>query len=175
MRRNRRLVTLPFIAAGIYLARFETGYAKPGTFLIMAGEFFRIWGSGYLQKEQKLCTGGPYRMIRHPLYLGSLMIAAGFAILSGSVLLWLLIILYFTVCYYPTIVYEEDILAAKFSDDFKRYTAIVPAFYPTLKLYPDPDLSRFSVEQVLKNKEYNAVLGIIVIYAYLVFISVGWS
>jgi len=171
MRHNRRLVSIPFIAGAIYLAQFRQEHAFPGVILVIAGELLRIWASGHLDKEKKLCTGGPYRIIRHPLYLGSFMIAAGFATLSESVLLWVLVFIYFTFCYCPTILYEEWILSAKFPDDFKRYAAVVPAFYPTLKMYPNPD-ARFSMKQVVRNKEYNAILSIVAIYCYLVFISV---
>ena len=53
--------------------------------LVLLGEAIRIWASGHIEKTKILATGGPYAHCRHPLYVGSLLIALGAAV-AGLVL-----------------------------------------------------------------------------------------
>jgi hypothetical protein len=64
--------------------------------------------------------------------------------------------------------FEEGILREKFGPSFANYASVVPALYPSLSLYPESSTT-FSWQQVLRNKEYNAVLGIVLIYVILFF------
>ena len=41
------------------------------------GEALRIWAAGHLEKGREVTASGPYRLTRHPLYLGSSIIASG--------------------------------------------------------------------------------------------------
>ena len=53
------------------------GFAAP---LWIAGALLRGWGAGHLVKNDALTTTGPYAYLRHPLYLGTILIGTGFAI-----------------------------------------------------------------------------------------------
>jgi protein-S-isoprenylcysteine O-methyltransferase Ste14 len=170
MRRHRRNIGIPFIVVSLLLARFDDRYLMLSVLLATTGELLRIWSAGHLRKEEVLTTGGPYRWIRNPLYLGSFLITGGFCLIAGSLWIWLLAVTYFGLCYAPVIRYEERVLAAKFPDEFPQYAAAVPALYPTVKSYPHKS-TRFSWQQVLVNKEYNAVIGILIAYAYFLFLS----
>jgi protein-S-isoprenylcysteine O-methyltransferase Ste14 len=125
---------------------------------MMIGEFIRIWAAGHLRKEEVLTTGGPYRFVRNPLYIGSFLIGIGFCLISGSVWVWIIMFAYFFLVYVPVVRYEEGVLREKFPE-YSEYAAKVPASFPTLHPY-SPSTS-FSFDQVLRNKEYNAVIGII--------------
>ena len=166
VRRHRRNLGIPLIVAALLLSQFQRQHFWMSVLFVAAGEALRIWAAGHLRKEQMLTTGGPYRFIRNPLYLGSLFLCAGFCLVTGSLWIWLLVPAYFLLCYLPVIRYEESILRQKFSNDFPAYAAAVPAFYPTFKMHPGATTT-FSWRQVIKNKEYNAVLGILLGYAYL--------
>src|SRR5689334_19238126 len=107
MRRYRRLVGIPFLIAALLLAHFKLRFLYPGLAVILCGELLRIWAAGHLKKEEILTTGGPYRFIRNPLYLGSLLIGLGFFLISDSYWILLLIALYFLISYIPVIRYEE--------------------------------------------------------------------
>jgi protein-S-isoprenylcysteine O-methyltransferase Ste14 len=168
IRRHRRNVGIPVVIAVLLLARYEPGFLGISIALVVIGEAIRVWASGHLRKEQVMTTGGPYRSIRNPLYLGSFMIALGFCLVANSFWVWLLVILYFVLCYLPVIRHEEFLLRTKFPAEYPPYAAAVPAFYPTPKLFGSSS-TQFSWEQVLRNKEYNALLGIIAGYIYLVF------
>ncbi|MCI0413422.1 isoprenylcysteine carboxylmethyltransferase family protein [bacterium] len=170
VRRHRRNLGIPLVVAALLLARYEPRVLGFSIALVVAGEAIRIWAAGHLRKEQLLTTGGPYRIIRNPLYLGSFLIAVGFCLVANSVWIWLLVAAYFALCYVPVIRHEESVLRGKFPGEFSQYSADVPALYPTIRLYPNIS-TQFSWQQVLRNKEYNAVLGILVGYAYLVLIA----
>jgi protein-S-isoprenylcysteine O-methyltransferase Ste14 len=166
VRRNRRNLGIPNVLASLILARFQIEFLWISLLFICAGEAIRIWAAGHLRKEEVMTTGGPYRIIRNPLYLGSFFIAIGFCLVAGSIWIWILMLAYFLLCYIPVIRFEENTMREKFPDQYERYAAIIPAFYPTILPYPQSSTS-FSLQQVLRNKEYNAVLGIVLVYAIL--------
>lgn len=169
LRRHRRTIGIPLVIAALLLARYNPRFLIPSLILVVIGELIRIWAAGHLQKEKILTTGGPYRFIRNPLYLGSFLIAIGFGLISGSIWVWILVVAYFALVYIPVIRYEETILRKKFSE-YPPYAAKVPALYPTVFPY-STSTTQFSFEQAWRNREYNAVLGIIVVYIILIFVS----
>lgn len=166
-RRRRRTVAVPLVLIVLYLAHFDETYFLCSYFLIVFGEILRMWAAGHLQKEKILTTGGPYRWIRNPLYLGSFLIALGFYLIMDSRWILLVILVYFGLFYYPVVRYEEKILDEKFPDEYPPYADAIPAFYPTIRMWPHPT-THFSFQQMVKNKEYNAILGILMAYAYLI-------
>lgn len=170
IRRHRRNVGIPLVVAALLLARYEPRFLPISLALVGLGEAIRIWAAGHLRKEQVMTTGGPYRSIRNPLYLGSFLIAAGFCLVANSIWVWLLVILYFALCYVPVVRHEETLLRDKFPAEYPPYAASVPAFYPTPRLY-EISSTRFSWNQVMRNKEYNAVLGILAGYLFLIFVT----
>lgn len=169
LRRHRRTIGIPLVLAALLLARYNPRFLIPSLILVTIGELIRIWAAGHLQKEKILTTGGPYRFIRNPLYLGSFLIAVGFGLISGSIWVWILIVAYFVLVYIPVIKYEETILREKFSE-YAAYVEKVPALYPTFFPY-STSTTQFSFEQAWRNREYNAVLGIACAYIILIFVS----
>jgi protein-S-isoprenylcysteine O-methyltransferase Ste14 len=173
LRRHRRTIGIPLVLAALLFARYNPRFLILSLILVVLGELIRIWAAGHLQKEKILTTGGPYRFIRNPLYLGSFLIAIGFGLISGSIWVWILIVAYFALVYIPVIRYEESILREKFSE-YPAYAAKVPALYPTIFPY-STSTTHFSFSQAWRNREYNAVLGIIVVYIILIFLSYRFS
>src|ERR1700761_6904871 len=51
----------------------------------LAGLALRAWAAGCLYKDRDLATEGPYAYTRNPLYVGTLIVAAGFAVASSSI------------------------------------------------------------------------------------------
>ena len=167
-RRHRRNIGIPLVVLALLLSRFDQKFLIPSIIFVTLGEVIRIWASGHLRKEEILTTGGPYQFVRNPLYIGSFLIAIGFCLVSGNIWIWVIVLLYFLVIYVPVVKYEERILREKFRE-FDAYASNVPAFYPTLRPYSAS--TSFSTDQVLKNKEYNAIMGIMAGYALLYFLS----
>jgi protein-S-isoprenylcysteine O-methyltransferase Ste14 len=168
LRRHRRNIGIPLVILALFLSRFDPRFLIPGIMLVTIGELIRIWAAGHLRKEEVLTTGGPYRFVRNPLYIGSFFIAIGFCLVSGSIWVWIIVIAYFLLVYVPVVKYEESVLREKFPE-FINYSSRVPAFVPTL--YPYEPSTSFSFDQVLRNKEYNAVIGIIAGFLLLYLLS----
>src|SRR5579872_649811 len=50
----------------------------------VVGILLRAWAAGHLEKNQRLATSGPYACTRNPLYIGTLLVAAGLVTASRS-------------------------------------------------------------------------------------------
>ena len=66
------------------------------------GEALRIWAAGHLEKSREVTRSGPYRWLRHPLYVGSSLMAAGLAIAAGSVIVAAIVAIYMTCLLYTS-------------------------------------------------------------------------
>lgn len=113
--------------------------AMTGTGLLVAGGLLRLWAAGYIRKNQEVTRTGPYSLVRHPLYLGTLLAWLGFLILSGNVLLglqtfWLLV---FAV-YYPRVLVEEGRLTERFGAAYITYQHDVPMVLPWHGIHYQP-------------------------------------
>ena len=130
-----------------------------GVPLVVAGEALRIWASGHIRKTQVLATGGPYAHCRHPLYVGSLLIALGAAGASASLWVVLAVAVSF-LAFFPSVMREEtEFIAKKFPEEHAAWAAEVPPFLP--RLTPGgPRASRFEWPQVGVNKEWRTVVAL---------------
>tara|TARA_B110000116_G_C16692310_1_gene515819 strand:+ start:259 stop:876 length:618 start_codon:yes stop_codon:yes gene_type:complete len=108
-----------------------------GFILILIGGFGRLWSSLYIEgnKNEKLISGGPYSMMRNPLYIFSLMLLAGYCCAIQSIAVSGVFLALFVVIYMPTIYNEEKILLSRHSDSYKDYYDRTPRFLPKFKLY----------------------------------------
>jgi protein-S-isoprenylcysteine O-methyltransferase Ste14 len=80
-----------------------------------------------------LVQGGPYAIVRHPGYLGSLLVAVGVAIASGSFAALVLIILSFVATHLYRISAEEKMMLSTFGEQYREYsqktTRLLPWIY----------------------------------------------
>ena len=68
-----------FAAVFLWLARPTWATMAASLLLVVPGLWLRGYASGYVKKNAELATTGPYAHTRNPLYLGSMLIAFGFA------------------------------------------------------------------------------------------------
>lgn len=137
-----------------------------GTLFIVPGLLIRALASGHVEKNERLAMTGPYAYTRNPLYLGSFVMASGFALAARSLWIAALFIVMFVAIYLPVIRAEEAFLAQHFPE-FAEYARRVPRLAPN----PTPPGKRhwaFSWNLYRKHKEYNATLGAVAIMAALV-------
>ncbi len=128
-----------------------------GALVAFVGVAIRAAASGHVKKNQELTKTGPYAYTRNPLYLGSIIIAAGFAIAALSVWIVLILIIMFLAIYIPVIRSEEAFLRNTFSD-FDDYCGRVPRIVPrSSRAYEGA--GTFSRDLYLKHREYNALVG----------------
>lgn len=155
----RRRVALGFIAgiAAIVLSDPTPRSLALGAIVAALGEAMRIWAAGHLEKGREVTMSGPYRLTRHPLYLGSTIIGIGLAIASASVIVALLAGLYLAVTLTAAISTEEAHLTEKFGEAYPEYREGRAAGVTR----------RFSLARAMKNREYRAVIGLLVVLALL--------
>jgi protein-S-isoprenylcysteine O-methyltransferase Ste14 len=151
----------------LWLARPTWKLMALSLVLVIPGLWLRGYAAGYVKKNTELTRTGPYAYTRNPLYLGSIMIAFGFAWASGSWVILVSLAVGFLAIYLPTIRSEEEYLRAHFPS-FEEYTRQVPRLFPRLtaaKSSVPP--GRFSRERYLHHREYNAFMGAAALYAVL--------
>ena len=115
--------------------------------LSLLGLALRAWAAGCLAKNRELATGGPYAYTRNPLYIGTLLVAAGLAIASRSPGLAVLFAAVFLLVYLPVIQNEEQHLR-KIFPEYAAYAERVPALIPRLSAGSRKKFESFSRELV---------------------------
>jgi len=149
----------------LYLARPRWWSLGVGSAVALAGVAIRALSSGHVNKNEELATNGPYAYTRNPLYLGSIVIAAGFALAALRWELALALVALYLAIYMPVIRGEEQFLRQRFSS-YADYCARVPRLVPRLRA-GDTGRMNFSAELYRKHREYNALLGTLAIIAAL--------
>ncbi len=166
-RRIRVPLGFLFVIFYFWLARPTMESLLTSLILIVPGILLRSYASGYVRKNMELATTGPYAYTRNPLYLGSILIAFGFALAARSLWIVLALALIFLAIYWPVILSEEEYLRAHFSG-YENYARRVPRLLPRLRTRGDNIGGSFSLELYRRHREYNSVLGTICIYLALV-------
>lgn len=110
----RLLIGLPVL--------FISGYlAKKGLRIIF----------GQVRKKPEVIEESVFKIVRHPIYLGSILFYLGLIILSCSIastVIWLIIIVF----YYNISRYEEKLLLGEFGIKYKNYMERVPMLIPKI-------------------------------------------
>lgn len=174
----------------IIVGRYEPAFATIGThwgphgpliaglaalLVVLAAMSVRVWGASYLSAStvwdeevhtESLIVAGPFRFVRHPLYLGNMLLAAGLgaaAPLSG----WIFIIVANALFIRSLIAFEEERLAIRYGEAYRRYRCEVPAMLPRLTPAPAHQLVPPSVTQGLKAESFTMFLlaGVIGLFA----------
>jgi protein-S-isoprenylcysteine O-methyltransferase Ste14 len=174
--KNLRVRFLVLYLAGCALVLFV--HPEPvawwvGLVGIVAGALLRGWGAGHLVKGERLTITGPYAWVRHPLYLGTLLVGVGFALMLGG---WLslailgIFLLWFLLDYFPRKERSESSrLEALHGAVFSDYRAAVPALIPRLHAWRPRQSGaricgselRWSLERYSENNELGALLGLL--------------
>ena len=112
-----------------------------GIVCAFVGASLRTWGSAYLNPSivqsgvmhgEGVLAAGPYRFVRNPLYLGTLIHTFALALLmppSGAIFTIIAISLF----QLRLIAGEESFLTAKLGEPYTAYCAKVPRLLPALK------------------------------------------
>src|SRR5262252_9398211 len=164
-RRIRVPLGFAFAALYIWLAHPTRISLVLGGLVTVPGIALRAFASGHVKKNEELTTSGPYAYTRNPLYLGSLIMASGFAVAARSVWVLLLMLILFVTIYLPVIRAEESFLRATFSN-FEDYARHVPRLRPRLTAYQNQSAC-FAPSLYWRHREYNAILGTAAVLAAL--------
>ena len=176
----------------LVFAREPHVYALTVGFIIAAaGEVLRLWATGHLTKNVELTTSGPYAHIRHPMYVGTFLIMAGFLIaatipsdwsvsfLRPNLYILLVSFLVFVFYYFPyKDAREADRLIRRFGEPAKHWIENVPRFLPRFKPFVrlpnsstlDSPLKadrKWSIKQLVENSEEGVPLVILIGFALI--------
>ena len=176
---RRIRVPLGFVTAAVFFV-----FARPtGRSLlsslpaVLVGLWLRGYAAGYVKKNAELTCTGPYAYTRNPLYLGSMLLAFGFAVAAGRVWLGVLLVGLFLAIYWPTILSEESFLRGAFPE-FGAYAERVPRLLPRLRAAGFGSAQaagrRFSAERYRHHREYNALMGAVALYVALM-LRLWWA
>jgi protein-S-isoprenylcysteine O-methyltransferase Ste14 len=116
------------------------GFFALGALLAIAAAFVRSWASAYLRSSivhdrdlhsDRLVVDGPYRHLRNPLYLGTVLFAVGIGLLASRLGILILAggMTFFT---YRLILREEASLLASQGESYRRFFQSVPRLLPSL-------------------------------------------
>jgi len=175
---RRIRVPLGFLTAGLYLFDLWRRAPQPAAVawslaLVLPGLWLRGYAAGYVKKNRELTVTGPYAHTRNPLYLGSMLIAAGFAVALLSWPIALLLAGGFAVIYIPVIASEERFLRGAFPE-FDAYCRLVPRLVPRLtpatQSGAESTSGAFSLSLYIRHREYNAGIGAALLYLSLLFL-----
>jgi protein-S-isoprenylcysteine O-methyltransferase Ste14 len=175
---RRIRVPLGFLTAALYLFELWRRAPQPAAVawslaLVLPGLWLRGYAAGYVKKNRELTMTGPYAHTRNPLYLGSMLIAAGFAVAMLSWPVALVLAAGFAAIYVPVIASEERFLSATFPE-FYDYSCRVPRLIPRLTAADhsstESETGAFSLSLYLRHREYNAAIGAALLYLSLLFL-----
>jgi protein-S-isoprenylcysteine O-methyltransferase Ste14 len=164
-RRIRVPLSFAFAILYFWLARPTVISMLIGVAVVIPGLLMRALASGHVQKNEQLATTGPYAYTRNPLYLGSLILALGFALAARSWWIAAVLVIMFFAIYLPVIRGEEVFLRGRFPE-FDDYARQVPRLLPRLTPLKNGG-GAFSQDLYWKHREYNAILGAIAMMAAL--------
>ena len=179
---RRIRVPLGFVTAAVFL--IEVARSTPHLIAIVWSLALRVAASGTVKKNHELTVTGPYAYTRNPLYLGSMLMAAGFAVALLSWPVALLVLGGFPAIYASVIASEERFLRARFAG-FDEYCRRVPRFIPRFtaakfQRETEPASSSedgsgaadggFSFALYLGHREYNAAIGAALLYLSLLYL-----
>jgi protein-S-isoprenylcysteine O-methyltransferase Ste14 len=174
---KRWRMPLGFLLALVYvlLARPVPERLIAGLALAFLGLLLRAWAAGHIEKNSQLAIAGPYAFVRNPLYLGSFLIALGFAVACQWIFVFL-VVGFFILIYAPNIEQERLTMTSLFPDEYPAYAANVPPFVPRIspwKPAPTTDThthtgTGFSPQRYMRHSEWKAALGYIAGCAWLV-------
>jgi protein-S-isoprenylcysteine O-methyltransferase Ste14 len=153
-------VPLGFASAGaaFVLATPTESSLLTGLAIALPGAVLRIWAAGHIEKGREITRSGPYRLVRHPLYIGSALLGIGFSAASANLVVLILAVTYLSLTLAAAIRTEEATLDAKFPGQYSEYRAGTA-----------PAVERpFSWARVWRNHEYRAMAGFIVAFGILV-------
>ena len=155
----RRRVPLGFIAAvaAVALAKPTMRSWIAGLTVALVGEAIRVWAAGHLEKSREVTRSGPYRFSRHPLYVGSSVLALGVVLASRSLVVAAIAAIYMVATIAAAIRTEEAFLRQAFGPTYDEYRAA----------RAEPMARRFTVARVIRNREHRAMAGLIIGFALL--------
>jgi protein-S-isoprenylcysteine O-methyltransferase Ste14 len=127
------------------LGQLEAGWFTGwlGIIMMLLGIFLRFWATRVLGRfytrtllttaDHRIVQDGPYRLLRHPGYSGSLLVWIGAGWAANNWIVFACVTLIFCLSYLYRIQTEETMLKAKFGEEYEDYVRrtrrLIPFIY----------------------------------------------
>jgi protein-S-isoprenylcysteine O-methyltransferase Ste14 len=130
-----RLLGLFIIAIGIGFAGWTLRYRKPSdivesSYATVMKAIKRINVKEKIGRSESLVIVGPYKYVRHPQYLGMVLLVFGLGLLLSFTFLFFGSLFLFLWFRFVLIPFEEKELLALFGEQYKNYMRQVPSIIP---------------------------------------------
>ena len=147
--RQRTWLPLPLVAALLLIPAEPNAAGVPlwitGALVVAIGEGIRLWAVHHIGAISRtrsdrlgpLVSSGPFALIRNPLYVGNILLWAGFAITAQLVWFAPVAIVLLALEYHAIVRWEEGLLASRIGQPYEQYVARVPRWLPSLSSRPD--------------------------------------
>jgi protein-S-isoprenylcysteine O-methyltransferase Ste14 len=116
----------------LFVSIFLSAILPISNFIILSGIFLIVFGWRKIFKaKDQLVTTGIYDQVRHPQYLGILLLTFGIDFLwvtFTTLIFWPILVL----LYHRLAKEEERTMETKFGEEYRKYAIKVPMFLPNL-------------------------------------------
>ena len=124
-----------------------------GAGLLALAIFGRLWTSVHLGRRKRLylVNDGPYSIVRHPLYVFSILGALGVAAQTASFLMMVIITVPIWLVFDRVARIEESFMTARFGVSYEEYKARTPQYLPNPTRWVSPHSAPLEYNLLLRN------------------------
>jgi protein-S-isoprenylcysteine O-methyltransferase Ste14 len=143
-----------------------------GIVFILLGQLIRVSARGYKSEHSSdghtLIQGGPYALVRNPMYLGILLIGLGVVFFLFKWWVACIFLFIFIIRYLPLMLKEEKELLSAFGDTCQDYYKKVPRILPSLSMILKTDINEcLPLKLSWLKKEIGAILAVLLIVVFI--------
>ena len=166
-------LVLVVLFRGVFFRQGNSGWLENslrviGLLSLFLGQLIRVSARGYKAEHSKnshaLIEGGPYQIVRNPMYLGILLIGFGVVFMLLNWWVVLLFLLVFASRYFPLILSEEKKLRNMFPGTYEAYCCRVPRILPRASgLIQISVKEYFPIKRAWFKKEINSIISLLIL------------
>lgn len=166
---SRQWFAVLFVPLVSYFGQPTREMLIAGGVVALIGTLIRLWASGHVKKNKVLATDGPYAYVRHPLYVGNILILLGFSMASN--LWWAYALMVFLILFYypPAISYEDAKLNRLFGEEWQNWSRNIHALIPTFTNKAGSTSSEWSFKQSLFQNLEPVIVLYLIGFMYMLF------
>jgi len=166
---SRQWFAIIFVLLVSLLGQPQDALLYAGTVIAFFGIAIRMWAAGYVMKNKELATTGPYAYVRHPLYVGNILLLVGYSLASS--LWWAFVLMAALLWFYypPTISYEDNKLRTIFGEDWENWSKDVHALIPSFGNKAGSAKSNWSFKKSLMQNGEPIIVAYLIGCLYLLY------
>ncbi len=174
----RRVIFVLVACSLFFVRRASPAWFIAGAVLILLGQVVQLASYSVLVKNTELTRTGPYRYVRNPFYVGTILKDFGVCVVSGNWVVMLLYVVIFLPILFRRIHKEEKSLHERFGREYEEYMRLVPRIVPRISSWPKLLAGQGEIEPslILKNRIIPRILNVWVFVVAVVELSdIRWK